>query len=385
MPSGILPLWRFLITDLGGKGITLLDHLASERMVTLKLNDAAEVTGTVPSDSNYVNRLHTDGFPLLAEGVRQLYCFRRESNTPPYYKIRASTLVMQITDAAASDDARSRFSAWDPWQYMMMRPVLQSESANGGPSGNGTLDYVNGDLIGPAGLVYGSAQTAGEIAMDMILTTASYSSVTAPLAAKNLYLNTWNDDGNTSAVGPGGYPIQQGTSLGQALQDLCSAGFMDILLTPVYNTVNPGALCDLFILSQTAPYLGAGSFNFNAIFAWDMPGRSVTGVDDLFDGLGRANVVQFYNGQGGPAVTQQTDAASVATYGEYWAQQFFPAQTEPSAVIAMAQQQLGLRKDVKQTLTINPAPTRAPDPFVDYGLGDRVPVYASNRLRQTVG
>jgi len=105
----------------------------------------------------------------------------------------------------------------------------------------------------------------------------------------------------------------------------------------------------------------------------------------LFDGLGRANVVQFYNGQGGPAVTQQTDATSIGIYGEYWAQQFFPAQTKPSAVIAMAQQQLGLRKDVKQTLTINPAPTRAPEPFVDYGLGDRVPVYASNRLRQAVG
>ena len=79
MPSGIQTLWRFLITDLDGVGITLLDHLASERMVTLKLNEASEVTGTVPSDSNYVNRLHTDGFPLLAEGVRQLYCFRRES------------------------------------------------------------------------------------------------------------------------------------------------------------------------------------------------------------------------------------------------------------------------------------------------------------------
>jgi len=105
----------------------------------------------------------------------------------------------------------------------------------------------------------------------------------------------------------------------------------------------------------------------------------------LFDGLGRANVVQFYNGQGGSAVTQQTDAASISTYGEYWAQQFFPAQTEASAVVAIAAQQLELRKDVKQTLTINPAPTRAPEPFVDYGLGDRVPVWASNRLRQPVG
>ena len=380
MPSGIQTLWRFLITDLGGKSITLLDHLASERMVTLKLNEAAEVTGTVPSDSNYVNRLHTDGFPLLAEGVRQLYCFRRESNTPPYYKIRASTLVMQITDAAASDDARSRFTAWDPWQYMMMRPVLQSSNATGagGP-------YVDGALIGQDGLVYGAAQTAGAIALDIINTAILFADAGAPTAAQLLFLRTITDDGNTDPFGGTGYKIEQGTSLGQALQDLCATGYMDILLTPVYDPTNPGLLCDLDILSQSSPFLGAGVFNYNAIFAWDMPGRNVIGIDDLFDGLGRANVVQYYNGPGGPAVAQQTDATSIASYGEYWAQQFFPAQTEAVAVVAMAQQQLGLRKNYKQTLTINPAPTRAPDPFVDYGLGDRVPVYASNHLRQEVG
>jgi hypothetical protein len=83
--------------------------------------------------------------------------------------------------------------------------------------------------------------------------------------------------------------------------------------------------------------------------------------------------------------TTQTDATSIATYGEYWAQQFFPAQTEPAAVEAIAAQQLALRKDYKQTLTINPVPERAPEPFIDYGLGDRVPVWASNRLRQAVG
>lgn len=379
MPSGVLPLWRFLVTDLDGKGITLLDHLASERMVTLKLNEAAEVTGTVPSDSNYVNRLHTDGFPLLAEGVRQLYCFRRESNTPPYYTIRASTLIMQIDDAAASDDARSRFTAWDPWQYMMMRPVLQSSNATGGT-------YTDGALIGPNGLIYGAAQTAGEIALDILNTSISYCDITAPAAAQTLFLRNYTDDGNTGSFGGSGYPIQQGTSVGQALQDLCATGYMDILLTPVYDSGNPGALCDLDVLSQSAPYLGAGVFNYNAIFAWDMPGRSVAGVDDLFDGLGRANVVQFYNGQGGSPVTQQKDASSIVTYGEYWAQQWFPAiQKSTAPVVAMAEQQLGLRKTVKQTLAINPAPTRAPEPFVDYGLGDRVPVWASNRLRQAVG
>jgi hypothetical protein len=371
--------WRFLIIDLDGSGITLLDHLASERIVTPKLNEALEVSGTVPSDSDYVNRTHTDGFPLLAEGVRQLYCLRRESLTAPYYTVRASTLLLQVDDAAASDDARTRFTAFDPWQYMFMRPALVGSLTTTGTANTG-------DLIGPEGAVYDSTVTAGDVATDLINTAIAFADVLAPVAAQDLFLRAITDDGNTATVGADGWEIQQGTSLGQALLDLCSAGFMDIVLTPIYEPLtDPGYLCDLDIMSQSSPYLGAGVFNYNAIFAWDMPGRNVTGIDDLFDGLGRANVIQYYNGQGGPAVTQVTDTASIATYGEYWAQQFFPAQTKASAVVSMATWQLGLRKDVKQTLTVNPAPCRAPEPFVDYGLGDKVPVWASNRLRQPVG
>ena len=331
--------------------------------------------------------LHTDGFPLLAEGVRQLYCFRRESETPPYYTIRASTLVMQINDAAASDDARSRFTAWDPWQYMMMRPARMGALT--------TTPADVGNMIGAAGALYDDTVTAAEIAEDLIDTAISYADITAPAAAQTLFLRNYVDDGcsTTFPLNSLGwaYKVEQGTSLGQALQDLCATGYIDIVLTPIYEASAPGALCDMDILSQATANsscdgLGAGVYNYNAIFAWDMPGRNVTGVDDLFDGLGRANRVQFYNGQGGPAVAIQDDATSIATYGEYWAQQWFPArQDDPSPVIAMAEQQLWLRKNYKQTLTINPAPTRAPEPFVDYGLGDRVPVYASDRVRQSLG
>ena len=71
MPSGIQPLWRFLITDLDGKSITLLDHLASERMVTLKLNDAAEVTGTSVVDST--SAFNTITGRILSSGQNLLW------------------------------------------------------------------------------------------------------------------------------------------------------------------------------------------------------------------------------------------------------------------------------------------------------------------------
>jgi hypothetical protein len=403
--SLISPLWRFLVTDLDGKGITLLDSLASDRMVTPKLSEPLEVSGTVPSDSDYVNRVHTDGFPLLAEGVRQLYCFRREEDTPPYYTPRASALIMQVDDASHSDDARSRFTAWDPWQYLFSRPVLQSALATVGDK-----QGVTGDLITSANMLYPATMTADEIVTDILFVMLSSGDVTAPAAAlqgfvdwglSGFYTGTIETCAKFDAHPPedkGGFPIQQFTSVGQALLDLVSTGYLDLVFEPIYDPISrPGLLCQLSIYSQTVDdgtgeiiKLGAGTYRYSAVFAWDRPGRSMVGVDNLFDGVGRANRIQYFNGQGGPPVYRLgppakvpiADAASIATYGEYWTQQAFPAATQAVAIRAVAGLQLALRKTFKETLTVNPAPERSPEPFVDYYLGDGVRVFVSDNMRQ---
>lgn len=376
MTTTISPLWRFLVTDLGGSSLTLLDTLASERNVTPKLNEALEVSFTVPSDNDYVNRLHTDNFPLVSEGVRQLYCFRKESDVVPYYTIRASTLILQVNDASASEDARSRVTAWDPWQYLFSRPVLQSNLAtvNGAPG-------VLGDLIPATNMTYPNTVTADDIVTDILGVTAAFADITAPVAAQDMFIDRNNGTIETCAVFPDGWKIQQGTSVGQALKDIADSGYLDIILRPIYDQTQPGYLCELNIYKQSVgptgelTQLGAGSYKYNAIFAWDRPGRNMVGVDNQYDGTGRANHIQYYKGQGGPPVVPFLSADSIARYGEYWAQQFFPAQTQGVAVQGIAAMQLALRKTYKETLTVNPAPERAPEPFVDYYLGDCVPVY----------
>lgn len=373
--------WRFVVADLEGATISLLDGLASERMVTPKLNEPLEVTGTVPSDNPEINMLHTDNLPFLAEGVRQLYCFRRESNSSPYFTIRASTLIMQVGDASRSDDARSRFTAWDPWQYLFSRPVLQSSLAVVVDVQGGQTTGVNGDLIPAQQLLYPASMTADAIILDILAKTISFGDATAPAAAKGCFLDVTSGTVETCGTFVGGWPVQQGTSVGQALKDMVDTGYMDIVLTPIYDPINrPGILCELNIYSQgvvngVITKLGAGSYNYAAQFAWDRPGRSLVGFDNLYDGTGRANFIQYYNGQGGPAVTPSQDAASIALYGEYWAQQFFPGNTQAVAVESISAMQLALRKTVKETLTVNPAPERGPEPFVDYYLGDGVPVF----------
>jgi hypothetical protein len=94
--------------------------------------------------------------------------------------------------------------------------------------------------------------------------------------------------------------------------------------------------------------------------------------------------VQFYNGQGGDPVTPSEDTTSQARYGVYSAQQFFPAQTAPVAVEAYSDRYLAFTYQGRRTVTISPNPLLSPKPFLDYGLGDRVPVYATRRLRQAI-
>ncbi len=392
-------LWRLVVTDLEGATVTMLDHLATERNCTPVLGDALQFTGTVPSDNPQINLLHTDGFPYLAEGVRQLYGLRNEPaepTDPVAYNVRASTLIMQLDDAAREDDARTRFTAYDPWQYMMSRPVLVSANTTEGATGQLPAGTVAGDLIPPVGIKYPQDMSADQIVMDMITTTIDFGDryASPPLAALNLFIDHGQFGGGstniqeTCAVFTLGYPVQQGISLGQALKDMMATGVMDIILRPIYDPANrPGILCAIEILKQdlTVPTLGAGSYNYDAIFAWDRPGRNMTGVDNLYDGTGRANIVQFYSGQGGPPIVPQTDADSIEIYGEYEVQQFYPAtQQILPAVITLAAEQLALRSRYKETLTVNPAPERAPEPFIDYDLGDAVPDFMSNRMRQAL-
>lgn len=366
-------LWRWLVTDIDGVNLTLLDHLASDRLVTPKLNQPLEISGTAPSDNSEINRLHTDGFRFMAEGVRQLYCFRRESEASPRWVIRASGLILQVDDAAQSDDARTRFTAWDAWQYLFYRAAIV-------PVG----EFLG--LVEPDGYVFPAGTRGSEIIQSLIewaIELGSFSGDPVPAATLQMYLDLGEIQDTYELVD--GYTIQPALSIGEVLTDLCSFAYLDIVFRPIFDVGRPGILNEMDVLSHAPPEIGAGTFNWSAIFAWDRPGRSTTGMDDLFDGTQRADIIQYWNGPGGDPVALQWDTDALNIYGEYWSMRFFPAQVDtPTPVEVAAATELSLRAFTKQTLTINPATGRAPVPLLDYQLGDRVPVYASDRLRQPV-
>lgn len=365
MAGPITPFWKFFLAALDGTGITEFSELASSRVCEVTLNAPLSLSGNVSSDNPQVWIPYDDDYddPYLDEGTRILWGFRRESDTPPYYTVRAATLVQLVEDSAQGDDARTQFQGFDPWHYMFSRPVCD----------------VDGNLPGKNGLSFSS--TEASVIIGTLLSNTIVNHGHAYIDAGALYGGTgfW---AGTLETGPGmviDINFPQGTTVGQAWQMITNIGVCDIILAPIYDPLNRADyLVDLSVYAQ------AGVINDTAIFAWNAPGRSLQGLNRQQDGSSRANKVKFFAGQGGSApggrtIPVQTNAASALKFGQYWALQFFPAYrgaAGAAATLSLAQGQLRLRKQGRQTVTITPAPERSPRPWIDFGLGDRVPVWA---------
>jgi hypothetical protein len=351
---GRSPSWKYWVTDRNGAGVTFLDRLATNRTVTRILDEPAIATGNVPSDEPEVNipyQLLTAP-PFVHHNSRLLYCFRREGGTPPWV-CRFGGIFMQLEDEG-TDAPVSHFTAYDPWQYLYSRPVVTT----------------GGVLPGQDGIEY--TAPGNEIALELIENTI--------VAHGTVHLDigqvTSDFEGTIETTPTINVVVEQGMSVGEALKMLCDTGTMDIVIDPVYDPEDrPGIVGVLSIYEQ------AGATRHNAVFAWDKPGRSLVNLSRLIDGTQLANKVQFFAGQGGPAVPVQTSSDSISRYGQYWAQQFFPGKNIPALVELLALAQLRQRQAGNRTVSFAAAPERSPIPFQEFDIGDYVPVWASRRFR----
>lgn len=409
--SGESPYWRFLVTTLGTETLTVLDRLASGRTVTYVLNHPAEASGFVPSDSPEINILHTDGYPFLAEGVRLLYGFRR-LNAPPDTNIWMTAFAGRIElleDGTRENDGQSHYTAYDPWRYWHNIYFYGATEVGGSDLPIGDIVFTNPTRANI--VVRTLLQMVLGIAVEefdfSIFGPSVFLPAGFPLNPSPLYVDYRVGQGNDATVEADpltcfqscdyldpGFTIPQGTSLGEALEMVVATGKCDIVLEPTWKPIDipnpdpllnvvaaPGVLCTMDVVPL------AGSDNYNAVFSWDLPGRSLRQVSDLIDGTQRANRVQSYAANGGRPVTPQIDSGSTGTYGSYEAQGFkagIDGQGADNQIEVIAWSELILRRYGKETVTISPMAERAPLWGRDYTLGDRVPVYYSNNLRQAL-
>lgn len=399
--------WRFLFTDIptapdcappnpstGGIVTTWADGLLSARQIALTLDAPTVITASVYPDDPRVNAIFTDGDPLVAQGNRLLYCFRREGRsgsgtdeTGPWV-CRAAGIVMSPEDEADADSPLTHLSAYDPWQYLAGRPCVNASGTlpddEGFVNGPETIFGVRGDQMALV-LLKNTIQASCEIGGGFCFVDAGDGSRSGEGAQYADYGGTSFYGGTIEETDDIVYNVQQGQAVKDVWDDLCDAGNMDIVLEPIYDPVNrPGYTHELSI------YNLAGTERPSAVFGWDRMNRSLTTIDRMHDGTppNFANKVNYYIGTGGFPVATQTNADSVAKYLPAWAVQFFSSQTIPdptgALVLQMAQQALRLGRQGRRTLTVDATPERSPLPFVDYDIGDRVPVYGSNNLRATI-
>jgi hypothetical protein len=362
------PPWRMIVGDLEDKTLTFLDRLALDRSVTVTRAAARVISGRVPSDNPEVNipAPAPDSEAFLSEGARLVSCFRREapsgSGEPPWV-IRARGIVLSLTDDADSDHATSTFTAYDPWKYWYRRPILNDVGAVS------DFSYVAGTR-------------ADEIILDQFSKALAFGDTIFTDFGQTLGFYTGTIEA-TEPLADGGdglaMTFRAGTTLGEMCDLLVATGTCDIVNDPIYDIANrPG------LLTQTSIYRSAGEFRANAVMGWDRWPRSLVQLSRQVEGTERANEVQMYAGQGGPAVSLQTDAASLARFGEYWALQYLPGVPSLAGAHLIAQRQLALLKDGQYTYTLSPASERAPLLFEEYREADTVPVYASDRFRDPI-
>ncbi len=357
--------WRFFVTDRDARTLSIIDRRATDKQLLFTLNGPAYHTGQVASDDNEINQAFptADDPALLTNNRRLLYGMRRElraSPSDPPYVCRFGGILMSVEDQG-TDAPTTRYTAFDPWQYMMNRPIRQPDPPY--------------DLPEVDGLKFPPGSRASDIALTLLETTQAVEGET--------HID-FSDSGLIEASTPLTYGIKfdAGLSVGEAWQQLCGTGTIDIHLDPMYEPISaPGKVCQFRVVAQTSG-TAAGPVVYDAVMAWDGPGHSLTSISRLIDGTRLANRVQYFAGQGGLPVPLQSDAASITEYGEYWAQQFFPGTQDRILVALIAVADLAIRRNGARSISFDPAPERSDLELLTYNLGDYLPVWASRNLRE---
>lgn len=387
LPAGIPA--RLVVTDLLGQTTTWLQKSLLAATYTPSLNQPMLITADVRSGDQAVNMVFPpDGFPLVAQSNRLIYALLEES--PGTFTCRGAGIIMSPQDQGDTDTSTTHLTAYDGWQWFLGQPCFVDAVGTPIPPG-GVPYYATGDdiamtligntlqsliALGFTGPGYGGLVPG----FGLVDIPASYGGA----ASSGLWAGTQETTPFLDWL------VQQGTTLGDALTQLASAGndttgtslCIDIIFEPIYDPRNrPG------YINQVSIYHLAGSEKPAAPMGWGCFNRTATTADREHDGTPGSfiNVANFFAGQGGtpipfdPTVNEAPD--SIATYYPSMSTQFFPSALTEQQVTPLAVQAITLYKQGKRTFLVDVDPLRGALPGRDYNIGDRVPVLSTDAQR----
>ena len=357
--------WRLMLCDLNGVAIANLTRIARDKQLTYTLNRASSCSFHVPSDHALVNTLHTDGYPLLEAKMRTIKAYRYEGGSfddgtfgygsaygadaygagsyaggalsTGSYVLRFAGTVDVIEDTARGDEPRTTVTCFDPLKHLERRLCRDS--------GGGTSEVAfDGDQSGQ--IVRILIDRANVLGATGVATDGSLATTTGRVMSFTH------------------------KSIAAVITELADSDF-DLYLAPVERF--DGILCTLHV------YVSFGNDRPDVIFGWDSSPGSATGVTRVRDGTELANVVVSAGGSG--LNLEKVDATSIGLYRRHEVVSNYADTTDMGFLNAMGDSEIGVRKHLRERITMELAQGRAAEPFSHFYLGDTVRTRASSRLR----
>lgn len=339
--------WQFIVCDANGVAIADVSRVTWGKRLSWRLDRSWFASARIPGDDPLRRILHTDGHPYISAGRRVLKCYRLESGR---WVLRFAGRILQVEDDGDADETWTAFTAYDPWTTLYRRVVRNA-------GGSRATDVIF------------AAQAGNVLAKALVDRTIAYAGACGitTSSADCVFETTTNQE----------LPLPQGTSVATALEMLCDTGLMDVYLRPVDR--QDGILVEMNV------YNSFGDERAEAAFAY--PG-TIERWRRLIDATELANDIDIFYGTR-PAKAKDwkrsahTDATSITAFGRWEDTRVFEG-----AKLGQAQSigtlELALRRNPRETLSITPLPERAPLPFLEWFLGDEIPVSTDDSTGQAL-
>lgn len=343
----IAPDWAFVVCDNNGVAIADVSAVAWRKTLTYRLDRSWFASFRIPGDEPLRKILHTDGFPYVKAGRRVLKSYRLESGR---WVLRFAGRILQVEDEGDENETWTSVTAYDPWT-MLYRRVIRNAA------GSRNTDVV---FAAQAGNVLAKAL------VDRTITYAGACGITTSAAGCVFETTTAQE-----------LQLSEGSSVAAALEELCDTGLMDIYLRPVDRQDG--------ILAEMNVYERFGGDRLEASFSY--PG-TIAKWKRLEDATELANDLDVMYGPR-PAKRRSwtksthSDATSITAFGRWEDVMVYEDATQGQAS-SLGTLALALRKNPRETLAFTPFPERAPLPFLEFDLGDTVPVFADDSTGEEI-
>lgn len=349
--------WRIILGDLTGRPISNLSALAKGKSITPRFMRPDSFTFRVPSSHPDVGGTHTDGLPKLESLCRTIRAFQytRLSDGSFAYVCRHAGVVGPLQDEGDAEGvAWTTVTSYSPMQRLASRFTGVDASPRTGD--------------------------AAQIAKTLVDQTNAlgYTGVSTSAALGAVFAAT-----STRSVS------YERKAIGDALLDLASAyNSFDLEFRPIYQSpgTEDGTLVVMSCLTRK------GAYRPGAIFAWGMSPHNVASISRQVDPSSVGNAI---TGLGGGLtgtdglVSNGGNADSLARFGRYEAVISETDLTDQSFLDSLVADDATRLAWPSTIVNITPVMNdadgeklgRVPLPWVDFDLGDTVPVNASTAFR----